>query len=282
MLGTAQLTVSYGALAVRHLATDEAEAIAVLRSAAELGVAAIDTSPTYGAAEDAIGLVSLDTPVHTKFVVGIDPVESLYASLRRLRRKSVDVAYFHDPQAAIREAALITRVHNEAKSLVYERLGISVYDESEFEAGVENPHISVIQAPISVLDRRFAREWIALASHHEVDVYARSVLLQGVIATPADKLPNSLAALRGSVHAVQQLAASNGLQPLELAIAWVCSIPGLAGVVIGVNNRHELTQCVEAARSIELSQAVLDAVEDLPLPPVELVDPRRWPLTAMI
>ena len=142
ILGTAQFQSGYGI--VRDLdQPGQSAAPSLLELASALGIAALDTAPAYGRAEDAIGQSGCGLPVHTKLDPKRSPAESLSQSLKDLRRDRVDVLYIHDSAEVLRPES---RVVASASELVGEQvgsLGASVYDLPEFEAAVDDPRIGV-------------------------------------------------------------------------------------------------------------------------------------------
>lgn len=276
VLGTAQLTCRYGVINRHDRSSDAASAISLLRFADRLGIAAVDTAPSYGDAESLIGQAAIQTPVHTKFASGQAPLTSLQASLARIGRRHIDVAYFHDSQVALRDPDMIRATAGQVVGAQCERIGVSVYDQEEFRAAIDHPDVSVVQVPISVLDRRFSSRLLEAAIDQHVCVYARSVLLQGVLAASPADLPRSVGHLRSHVLEFQELAREFGVSPLQAAIGWVCSIKGVHGVVLGASTEADLAGCVHATQSQPLDHTMVEALERLPLPEPAAVDPRRW------
>jgi aryl-alcohol dehydrogenase-like predicted oxidoreductase len=253
------------------------DARALLACAAKLGVAAVDTAPAYDDAEQLIGTSGIDIPVHTKLDPALEPEESLARSLERLKRQRVSLLYFHTPDVALRDPAdQIGR----AAALVGSRvgtLGASVYETEEFVAAVDDGRFGAVQVPVNALDRRIPPEEFARAHAGGVVVFARSVLLQGVLVAPPDTIPAPHASLVPFVQAVQHVAVDAKLSVLTLVIGWVRDLPGISGVVVGARDAQELEALVSAWSAPPLPGAVREAIDALPTPPDALVDPRRWP-----
>ena len=101
ILGTAQFQSGYGVVRDTEQA-HQSDGIDILELAARLGIAALDTAPAYGRAEDTIGQSRCGLPVHTKLNPKRSPAESLSQSLQDLRRDCVDVLYIHDSAEVLR------------------------------------------------------------------------------------------------------------------------------------------------------------------------------------
>lgn len=272
VLGTAQLRMAYGITRRSTGAPSADDARRLLTAAAELGVAALDTAPGYGDAEDAIGRSGTTLPVHTKVDPARTPSDSLARSLGRLRRERVEVLYLHDSAEVLRDPSPVVSAAHELVGDLVGRLGASVYDVEEFDAAVRDPRIQVVQVPLNVLDRRIDADRLEAAAKQGVHVYGRSILLQGVLAAP----PGAVEGLAPHVVGFQALARELGRTPVELALGWVRALPGVQGVVMGAESVADLREIVDAWSAPRLDPEALAAVGALPLPPPELCDPRRW------
>ena len=155
-------------------------------------------------------------------------------------------------------------------------LGASIYEVDQFDAAVADPRIGVIQAPLNVLDRRIDESRLARAESAGVAVYARSVLLQGVLTASPDAVEAAVAGLGGFVSAFQAVARRWRRSPLEAALGWVRAIGGIKGLVIGAESPEELHGVAQAVRSEPLDDAMLSELRSLDQPERPLVDPRTW------
>jgi aryl-alcohol dehydrogenase-like predicted oxidoreductase len=268
VLGTAQFSTGYSK-ARPELTVDPNS---LLQAASAAGVLAVDTAPAYGQAEEQIGLAWVGT-VHTKFEKGIDPHVSVRSSLKNLRRTQLDLVYLHDPREVL-------NLRNDGVLAQAERLlgasigliGASIYEEDEFEAALSDPRVSAIQVPLNLLDRRFESR-IGDARSAGKLVFVRSVLLQGTLVRDPQTLGRT--GLSDLLPYVERLNAQTrilDLTPLQSALGWARSLP-VDGVLLGCDTPEELLQAVDIGC---LSEAQLDLFADLPLPPWELVDPRKW------
>jgi aryl-alcohol dehydrogenase-like predicted oxidoreductase len=276
ILGTAQLRGEYGAIGRPPARTSDADADALLRAAVDVGVDAFDTAPAYDDAEELIGSSGIALPVHTKLDPNLDPASSVERSLRSLRRERLDLVYFHTAGIALHGPESRIR---ELRALVgdtVERMGASVYEPEEFSAAIDDGRFDAVQLPLNVLDRRVPSDELARAQEHGLAVFARSVLLQGVLCAPPDTIPPRLTALRPFVAEVQRIAAEAGIPTLSLVVTWVRDRPGVTGLVVGARSVPELRELLAAYAAPPLPDAVREEVSQLPMPSAEALDPRRW------
>lgn len=276
ILGTAQLAGRYGVMATQG--TSEVRAEAVLDAARRRGVSTLDTAPGYPGAESAIGAAGDGFAVHTKLPSGEDPAAALAASLQRLRRERVEVLHLHDPDVVLDAedpqldaAAALVGAGTAA-------IGASVYTREQFLAAVADLRITVVQAPINVLDRTITDDDLRLAERSGTDVIARSALLQGLLGDP-ERAIGRVPVLDKALAAFRAVCDQAGRPPLELAIGWVRSRPGVVGVVLGAETPEQLEGLVGAFGMPALDDEVLVMLTRLPLPAGGATDPRTWPRT---
>ena len=274
ILGTAQLSLPYGVLCDSAAARGQ-DPVELVRDAVAAGFVALDTAPAYGRAENLIGVSNVKCAVHTKLDPAMQPSESLAASLRRLKRDSVDVVYLHDPDAATRDGgSAVAR----ARSLVgsgAERLGLSVYTEEALLAGVSNPLVDVIQIPVSPVDTRLYRLALRLRNR-EVAFVGRSLLAQGLLVSNPRLVPTHLPSLKLAIEVFQRLSGEFGLSSIQLAARWAQSLPGLSGIVIGLASNNQLQEYTEALSAQPLDERLLEKLTQLPYVPPEESDARNW------
>lgn len=275
ILGTAQLARRYGIVAGDH-EPDPASALALLASAHDLGVGRVDTAPNYGHAEAIIGASGLPFLVHTKLAPGVAAERSLNDSLARLGRDRVDVLHLHDPNAVHDTVTL-----DAARRLVGDRvgtLGASVYTADAARAALD-AGLGAVQIPLNVLDRRVSDALLIELAAMGVAVLARSALLQGLLADPergSGRVPGLDPALRSFARASAHL----DRDPLDLALGWVRSRPGVEAVVLGAEDADQLRTLHRAfmaapldPQELSVLEAVLHHDGAVGGPPV---DPRDW------
>lgn len=276
ILGTAQLAARYGVMATQGVS--EARAAAVLDAARRLGIRVVDTAPGYAGAEDAIGAAGAEFAVHTKIPPGEEPAKALAASLERLRRDRVEVLHLHNPDVVLNAE---DPQLNAAASLVgagAEAIGASIYTREQFLAAVADPRITVVQAPMNVLDRTITDEDLRLAERSGKDVIARSALLQGLLGDPGRAI-GRVPHLDGMLAAFDAVRTRVEIGPLELAIGWVRSRPAVVGIILGAETPDQLEGLVRTLAEPPLADDVVALLAGLPEPAGRAADPRTWPGT---
>ncbi len=277
VLGTVQLGQPYG-IANLTGQPSEAEALRILRTAERLGVRAFDTAPTYGSAEALIGRSGTQTPVMTKIRPGVDPAESVAASLSAVGRDQVEVLFFHEPSVLTGDGA---HLMDRAVDLVggpVGALGISVYTPEELGAAIELGSFSVVQVPLSVADQRLRTlGLLETAKKAAVEVLVRSTYLQGALLMETDELPRHLAPLAPVIEAVSRMARERGSTRIAVLAGFALSQPAVTGMVVGAETVDQVERTFEEVGAVSLTEAEVDALERLPALGPEVVDPRQWP-----
>jgi aryl-alcohol dehydrogenase-like predicted oxidoreductase len=287
-LGCMGMSQSYGP-------GDDAESVATIHRALDLGVTFLDTADAYGPHENerlvgrAIAPRRDEVVLATKFGIvhesaggrGLDGRPEYVrtacdASLLRLGVDHIDLYYLHrvDPRTPIEDtvgamAELVTagKVRN---------LGLSECAPATLRRAVAVHPIAAVQSEWSLWSREIEAEVVPTCRELGVGVVPFSPLgrgfLTGQIRSPDDFGPDdfrrTLPRFQGEnfqrnldlVAKVQQLATARGVTPGQLALAWVHAQGPDVAPIPGTRRRGYLEENV-AALGIELSQEDLAAIE---------------------
>ena len=235
---------------------NEADSIATLRHAAEIGVTHLDTSDFYGAGKneelisraiagkrDAYTIASKfgnsRTPEGKPTVDGRPEyvVEACDASLRRLGIDTIDLYYQHrhDPDVPIEDTVGAMARLIEAGKVRY--LGLCEIDPDIIRRAQATHPITALQMEYSLWTRDAEIELLALCRELGIGFVAYSPLGRGMFGgtiSGADSLPEgdrrrdhprfqdeNLAANLKLVEPVREMAAAKGCQPAHIALAWL-------------------------------------------------------------
>ncbi|MET9275828.1 aldo/keto reductase [Kribbella sp. NPDC003557] len=292
-LGCMGMSQSYGVRA------DDSESVATLHAAIDAGCTFIDTADVYGDGENeelvgrALAGRRDQVVLATKFgfkkpasasavptVVDGSPeyaAQALDASLRRLGVDYIDLWYLHrrDPQVPIEETVGAMAAAVEAGKVRY--LGLSEVNGETVRAAHAVHPISAVQSEWSLWTRD--PETVVLPTLRELGIgfvpfspLGRG-FLTGQIKSPADfpedDMRRGLPRFQGEnfqrnldlVAAVQSLAASKGVTPGQLALAWLLAQGNDVAPIPGTKRRSYLAEnlgAVDVSLSAE-ELAELDA-----------------------
>ncbi len=293
-LGTAQLGLHYGvANAGGRPTAPECERI--LDAALALGMEYLDTARAYGEAESRIGrwlrrrarpeTLRVGTKL-SRLAGGLTIPElerEVAAAVDRSRItlgvERLDDLLLHSPEN-LREygpdlVAILT-VHRDAGRVG--RIGMSVYDVEEGVLAAAYPALSVTQVPFNIFDRRFVSARVVdrlRSAGHEV--FARSVLAQGLVALSPASAEAAVPGSGGWVDRFQQICSVHAARPVAAALGFALARSGADQVVVGVESVQQLQEVVAVFHRPAPIPLLDDLQGEFAAVPEALRDPRRWP-----
>ncbi len=300
VLGTAQIGMDYGS--VRKMPMPSfADAVELVRIAADLGVRQFDTARAYHHAEHRLGhslqKLALDQAI---VITKLDPLAqvppdapgwgveaaveaSVFASCRALGRANLPVLLLHRASHRGNWNGIAWRRLLELRSQgVIGKLGISVQSPIDAREVIGDPDIEWLQMPFNLFDRRWRESGIlaALADRADIVVHVRSVFLQGVLlrGDPSAWPMRPDFAPQIWIERLRELAQRYDRRNVaDLCLAYVRSQSWVDGIVIGVENAAQLRENVDLFRAPDLPPAALAAIAaafaDIP---AWLLDPAGW------
>jgi aryl-alcohol dehydrogenase-like predicted oxidoreductase len=161
---------------------------------------------------------------------------------------------------ALKEAGLVGKV------------GASVYAPDELERLRNALSLDIVQAPYSVLDRRFANSgWFERLHEAGTEIHVRSVFLQGLLLQPEDQVPSAFARWHLIWRQWREWVDNSGTDQLGAALGFVLRNSKVARVVVGAESSRQLAQIIAGARALATDVPPQLAVEDL-----QLINPVNW------
>jgi aryl-alcohol dehydrogenase-like predicted oxidoreductase len=205
VVGFGSWAVGGGGVASGWGSQSDADSIAAIRHAVDLGVDWIDTAPVYGFghSEEVVGRALAAVPasarprVFTKCGLAWNPDQpltdpwrhseptslrrELEASLRRLGVEAIDLLQVHAPDARTSFEDSWGQMARFVDEGLVRAIGVSNYDVEQLERCERIRHVDSLQPPFSLLDREAATALIPWAHAHEVGVIGYSPLGSGVL-----------------------------------------------------------------------------------------------------
>jgi len=280
VLGTASWGNQYGLFNSTSVGAETAKNI--LKIASSGGVNTLDTAPAYGDSEAVLGGCDLTKlSLYTK----VDPESwdrgsdyayiQLRESLRTLGIESLRGLTFHSAESFLgdpkRAMDFVSRIRAEGLAMNW---GVSVYDPSQALEVMRFTPPDYIQAPVSLMDRRFlASSFLEKIDAMGVGLQARSLFLQGLLLRAPNQIPSQFKPWVELFSGYSSSAWKQGLSRFQYALMPVLQHPAIQTAVIGVNEESHIQELAAALSGGEIALTLdeIESSEDL-----NLIDPRKW------
>lgn len=280
--------------------TSQQEAVATVKAAVDWGITFLDAAPTYGdgKAEDVIGeafggKLPDGVRVSTKCRLGNPRPEDVLACLRtslddslaRMKLERVDLFFLHNMIVADGDDGTSRTLFVDAVIPAFEILmkesrigawgitGIGVPD-AILETIESDPPPQAIQAITNLLDSAGAlQRFEGPAKPREIaaSAHRRGVGIMGIRAVQAGALTSEFDRQLSDGHPdmadyrraepFRELCNELGESPAAVAHRYALSMDEIATIVLGVKNRAELLECVEAESKGRLAPEVMARID---------------------
>lgn len=281
-LGTVQFGLNYGVANTFGRVTAE-EARDILHRAQTCGIDTLDTAIAYGHSEAVLGQLGVEQwKTVTKLPavpddcqdVGRWVYDQIQQSMTRLRVKQLHGVLLHRPSQLLENMgpALYDALQGIKSKGITCKVGISVYGPAELDVVLDVYKLDLVQAPMSILDRRMVDSgWIKRLHETGVEVHARSVFLQGLLLMPSGQRSIRFKKWFEIWNAWDNWLAKAGVTPLQACLRYFNDFPQIDRLVVGVDSAVQLSQILEAYKGNLSSLPAFDLIDD-----ERLVNPATW------
>jgi len=291
VMGTAQFGLPGYGIANRTGRPSFEQVCQMVQTAYDGGVRTIDTAAEYGDAESVVGRALAETGLQMTVITKVRPTRgmerdgwtgnakgyirwSVEQSLVNLRLDTLPLCLLHDADDIVYYHVLL-RLQEEG---LIRAAGVSVYRPYQLETVLSLSDVAAIQVSANVLDQRALRTgYLARVAKAGIDVYVRSVYLQGLVTMQPEDVPAGLRATVPVLGALRKLASEHGLTIVNMAMRYALSLNGVTGVVVGAETVEQVEDNLEMAEQgvlpRRLMRSIGDAVPDLP---ERILYPRYW------
>jgi aryl-alcohol dehydrogenase-like predicted oxidoreductase len=280
---------------------DDADSVAAIHRALELGVNWIDTAAVYGmghseeiVAKALQGWKGQRPCIFTKCVLRWDaqgkitPNHSAASirqecedSLRRLQIDSIDLYQMHwpprDPGAALEEAWTAMRELQQAGKVRW--IGVSNFDAAQMARAQAVAPVTSNQPPYSIIRRAIEAEILPYCHKQGIGVISYAPMASGLLsggmtreraaALPSDDFRSRNPEFREPrlsknielVERLRRVGQRHERGPGEVAIAWVLRHPAITGAIVGARNAKQ-AEGVMRAGELHLSAEEIAEIEN--------------------
>ncbi|PIY79913.1 MAG: aldo/keto reductase [Candidatus Pacebacteria bacterium CG_4_10_14_0_8_um_filter_43_12] len=282
VIGTVQFGLDYG-IRNEFGQVSYKEVTKILNLATQLGINTLDTAQVYGNCEKVIGRYLKHNNARFQLISKIDgdnPAlvkKTVIASLKDLNITSIYGCLVHQ-FADYEQFPLIYDVLRSLKTKKkIKKIGFSLYFPDQLERLLEKEtEIDIIQVPFSIFDRRF-EPYFKLLHEKQIEIYVRSVFLQGLFFQQVTNLPNYFDSVKNKLSKLQALANSNNI-PLEAMCLNFVDFQQLIGkIIVGVHTADQLKNNIQADRYSQQTSKIFDELDQFRESNNRITVPLYWP-----
>jgi aryl-alcohol dehydrogenase-like predicted oxidoreductase len=310
-LGNSDLNITpvgYGAWAVGGSgwqfawgSQDDADSVAAIHRALELGVNWIDTAAVYGLghSEEVVGRalknwsgprpyiftkcgLRLDAQGNLQKILSADSIRrEVEDSLRRLSVDVIDLYQIHwppDPDSPALEEGWSTLANLKREGKV-RWIGVSNFNVKQLKRAQAITPVTSLQPPFSLLHREIEDEVLPYCLHRGIGVIVYSPMASGLLTGAmtrerAARLPQddwrrghpdftepNLSRNLQLVDRLREIAKRHNRSIGEVAIAWTLRHPAVTGAIVGARNARQ-AEGVMRAGDLRLSDKEVNEIED--------------------
>jgi aryl-alcohol dehydrogenase-like predicted oxidoreductase len=252
------------------------------------GIDTLDTARAYGESEAVIGACA---DAHWRIVTKLSPLlssdaasptelaqRSLVQSRAALRRDRLEVLLLHRAEHRTAWDGRVWELLQEQRHAGrIGKLGVSVGTPEEAWAALEDPSVEAMQVASSLFDQRLLRAgFFSAAAVRGVELFVRSVFLQGVAFLDPEQLPPFLVELRPLLEELRALCSSLGLS-LAAACIHFARARFSAQLVLGAESLEQVQGFVQPELEPHTQAALERFGSALPELSPQLLNPACWP-----
>lgn len=261
---------------------DEADGIAAIHTALDLGVNFFDTAEGYGNGYSeellARGIkgqrheVVIATKVSSNHLNPPDVIQACEDSLRRLRTDYIDLYQIHWPGRTVAFAETMGALKQLQAQGKIRAIGVSNFGPLDLNEITQPGRCEANQIPYSLLWRAIEFEIQPICVDRQISILPYSPLAQGLLTgkfKSADEVPAGRARTRfySSAHRelarhgepgceketfealaqIRQICQKNHISMAAAALSWLLYQPGVTSVLAGARNAEQMRQNVVAA-----------------------------------
>jgi aryl-alcohol dehydrogenase-like predicted oxidoreductase len=263
---------------------DDAESVAAIQHALDLGINWIDTAPAYGLghAEEVVGKAISgrrdEVIVATKCgLVWDEGSTGAYgrltaqsvrseceASLRRLNVDTIDLYQIHWPRPDQDIEEAWTAIADLVRAGMVRYAGVSNFSVAQLLRVLPIHPVASLQPPYSMIERGVEAEHLAYCAEHDIGVVAYSPMQAGLLTGKYTReriallaegdwrrrdhhfREPELSANLDLVEALRPIAARNGRSLAQLSVAWVLRRPELTAAIVGARRPSQIDETAQA------------------------------------
>lgn len=280
-LGTAQFGLDYG-IANRRGKIPKEEVFEILTEAIKFGIDTVDTAYDYGESEEILGNFVKHYHGNLKIISKLPKCEHnevegiLDSSLKKLGISAIYGYLIHNFESYKEDRKIWDELERLKSKGRTEKIGFSIYYpqelESLFKDGLE---IDIIQIPLSIFDQRF-NPYFSELRRRNVEIYTRSVFLQGLVFKNSSELDTHFQPLRTKMEQLNLLARGYNIPIFALCLNFPVRNEFIDKIVVGVDNLQHLEEIMRMPDLLSKIDRILPQLYGLRVDDESLILPFNW------
>lgn len=281
-LGTAQFGMDYG-IANKTGKPDTDEINNILNFALASRIVSLDTAHSYGSSEEAIGEFIENNSFYFKIISKLpqlkenaDIEEIVFESLSRLNISNIYGYLIHRFDDFLKYPSLWEHLEDLKQKKIIQKIGFSIYTPHELEIIFKkNIDCDIIQIPYNVFDRRF-ENYLPELKEKKIEVYSRSVFLQGLVFLRKEELSGNLIKAKDKIEKLNKVSIENDIPINKICFNFALLNPYIDKVIIGVDTFRHLREDIDSLSSIDKVNSIYDKLAELSIEDEDIILPCKW------
>ena len=275
ILGAAQLRSRYG---INKDYTPVREFIKILKICNKNNIKKIDTALDYNKfgtqlTKSYLKGYNIISKIKFKKKINFHEYESnILESLSNLNKKSYYAILHHNIfEFSDKDIKLHIDFLNFLKKKKYTRkVGISIYNSKDLKKIKDFKSIDIIQFPLNIFDTDVI-DYISLKKIKNVELHARSILLQGILVNNFKKGKKIFNINYKTLLDWENWCKNNNISKLQACLNFVASIKKLDYIVIGFNKSKQLKEFLNFRnKTSNIYPNIFKNINK------KIIDPRKW------
>lgn len=282
ILGTVQMGLPYG-INNKTGQISEQESHKILKFAYDSGIDTLDTAEAYGDAHKIIGNFHRENPA-IKFNIITKLPHNFKGNIGDTIQKyceTLDVVHleaimFHSYTTFTEHSDSINSLVNLKSERLVKSIGVSIYNNFEFEDLLNYEQIDLIQLPFNLLDNLSQKDnLLTIAKEKGKTVHSRSAFLQGLFFKDLTDNNTIVQALKKELTEIKEIATIENLDLLSLALNYCLQIEDIDKVLIGVDSLKQLIHNL-AIIDKSISNEGIERINKINVANKSLLNPSLW------
>lgn len=281
-LGSANFGLDYGIN--KKNAINKKELKKLLDYAGKNNISFIDTAISYKNSEKKIGFfnkynfkIITKLPQIPKKIINVESwiINKIQNSCYRLKTNNLYGVLIHDTKE-LKNKKRSKRIYKAfdylIKKKIVKKVGLSIYDPKELNLFFKKYNYQIVQTPINIFDRRLISSgWGKKLLKKNVEIFARSIFLKGLLLRDADKIPKEFLKWNKKFISLEKWTKKKNISKAEACIRFVKSFKEIKKIILGVHNVEQLKENMVFFKKRKLTIPI-----NLNINSGKILNPKKW------